>query len=73
MVSTIVIFIIQILFHYIMKRSFELCWIKPNWLEKSFAEIKLISRVVVYSVGLFLAPEMKFCLTIDKYGIKQKH
>ena len=30
-------------------------------------------KVAVYNYGLFLAPKIKYCLSIDKHGIIQEH
>ena len=50
-----------------------MCQTRQIQQEKNYAKVKMITKQLVFFYGLYIAPKIKYCLTIDVYGIIQEH
>ena len=66
-------YITQIPIHYILNKNIRMCWLKLNWLEKSYVKVKMIIYREAFSRFIYKIRFIKHILTIDGYGIIQQH
>ena len=46
---------------------------KASLVVKIYVKVKMITKQVVFFYGLFLAPKLKYVLTMNEFGFIQQH